>query len=152
VLAQATIDAYNEDIIAAHRVALKTLCEILAEPPDDESIPAPRRHVAAQRTKLRYQMAVALLRTRLIKDPKDKAPPRKRAGEVDVSQVTKLAARSPVLRERHDDAVVAGDGDLAGLGVDRGHRPSGHDDLADYADPTADDRQRPVLVHHQGAQ
>lgn len=152
MLAQSAIDQYNEKVLASHRVALDGLCRIIAESSEeDDDTPAPRRHIKAERTKLPFQACVTILRTRLIKDPRDKAPPR--TPKVVVGpDVAKLIARSPALRERHADALVAGDRDLAGLGVDRGHRPPGQDDLADDPDAAAHDREGPVLVHHQGAQ
>lgn len=144
------IDRYNQQVLAAHRAAIDALCDILKQTqsePDAEAEPHARRHPAAERTTLRFKAAVAILRTRLIKSPTDKPPPRQRV--TASQQAQRLAARSPVLREHDADTIVTGDGDTASLGVDRGHRPSGGDDLTDNANAPADHGQRPVLVDHQ---
>lgn len=155
MLAQSTIDQFNAELLAAHRVAINTLCELIAQPPADEADSAPHRHQSAQRTKLRFDAAVAILRVRVIKDAHAKAPSKERKPMQEESRraaAAALAGRSPVLRERHDDALVTGNGDVPRFGVDGGHRPTRHDHLANGADAPADDRERPVLVHHQGAQ
>ncbi len=69
-----TIAQYNQEIMQAHRVALQTLCDLLAEAAD-APVADDEGGFDHQRASIRLRAATAILRVRPIRDPQQDAPP-----------------------------------------------------------------------------
>lgn len=99
-----TIAQYNQEIMQAHRVALQTLCDLLAEAADAPAADDDEGGFDHQRASIRLRAATAILRVRPIKDPQLDAPPA--SSQRAARSSSPATSARPALNPAHTEAAT----------------------------------------------